>query len=387
MRLEYPSAEDTHGAVKFGPLFLRDAYTPSVCCFFTLLFVEFSRGLPQLVFCKHHNPTTPPEETRMRSSIVCAIFVFCSSLGIAQQTIAMPCNKTDVFIGSPAGSNTDLLGRQVIQKLSEQTGETFVITNRPGATGIIANDTVAKARPNGCTLLVAPWSSTTVMPHMRQTLPYDPLNDLVPVIQIAKFGYVLVSHPSVPANSIGDLIRLGKKNPVSLVFGSTGIGSGYHLAAELFSSMANVQILHVPYGGGNTPVLKDILGGHIDLMFAGAVVVQPFVEVGKLRIIAVTGLTRNALFPHIPTIDESGLPGYEVTGWIGIFVPKGTPSSVVESLNRRIGTVFNAPEMRALWKNQDVEFSPNTPMEFATIFRDSYDRNGKLIRKIGIKPE
>lgn len=323
----------------------------------------------------------------MRILIICALFIFYSSFSVAQSADTVPCGKTTVFIGSPAGSNTDLLGRQAVQKLSEQTGEILIIINRPGATGIIANETVAKAKPNGCTLLIAPWSSTTVMPHMRLKLPYDPLKDLVPVVQIARFGYVLVSHPSVPANSIKGLIRVGKKNPGSLVFGSTGIGSGYHLAAELFSSMAKVQILHVPYSGGNAPVLKDILGGHIDLMFAGAVVVQPLVQAGKLRVIAATGLTRNAMFPRVPTFDESGLPGYEVTGWIGVFVPKATPSNVVESLNKTITGVFNNLEMQALWKSQDVEFRPNTPSEFANTFRDFYDRNGKLIRKIGIKPE
>ena len=323
----------------------------------------------------------------MRFTPTSVFLCLCLTIVVVGEVAATSCEKITMMIGAPAGSNTDLLGRQVLQKISEKTGETFVVVNRAGAVGLMANEAVARAKPDGCTLLMASFSSMTIMPHMRLRMPYDPQNDLVPVLQLAKFDYVLVSHPSVPVRSVQDLVRIGKKAPGVLNFGSTGVGSGFHLAAELFAIMADIRILHVPYGGGSAPVLKDILGGHIDVMFASGLVVEPYVKAGRLRMLGTTGRTRNSMYSGIPTIDEAGVRGYEMSGWIGIFAPKGTPPSMAESINRTFQDTLNTQAMRTLWKNQDVEYTTNSPAEFAKIVRDAYRSNGELIRKTGIKPE
>ena len=323
----------------------------------------------------------------MHLSTCAGLALFFSVLAI-QQTDAQTYRGKVVrmFVGSPAGSNTDLLGRPVAQKLSEETGGMFLVNNRPGGTGIIANEIVAKAKPDGYTLLIAPSSSITSVPHLHLKMPYDSLDDLIPVIQIGTSSNVLVSHPIVPVKTVEDLIRIAKMKPNFLTFGSSGVGSAFHLSGELFVHMANVKMLHVPYNGV-TPALTDLLGGRIDFLFFPYVVMRPFIETGKLRVIAVTGSARNPLLPVIPTISESGLRKYEVNNWVGIFAPKMTPPVIVEYLSNVIQSILVTPELRMFWRNQGVEFRSNTPKEFSTIVRDSYDRYGKLLATVGIKPQ
>ena len=316
--------------------------------------------------------------------LILALFALLA--GSAASAQAYPVKPVRVVLGFPAGTNVDVLVRPVAQKMSEGLGQQVVVDNRAGATGIIANEFVAKAAPDGYTLLGAPGSSITASPHLHRKLPYDSLKDLVPVAQISAFPNILVVNPVVPAKNVKELIALARSRPGQLTFGSSGNGSAFHLAGELFKSMAKVDMLHVPYKGGNQALL-DVVAGRIDLLFYSLAISQPQIKAGKVRALAVTGLKRDALMPELPTLDESGLRGYDVTGWHGFFVPAGTPREIVERLNAVVAKVMGAREIRDLWASQGMEAVAPSPVEFAARVRSDYEKYARLVRAAGIKPE
>jgi tripartite-type tricarboxylate transporter receptor subunit TctC len=321
-----------------------------------------------------------------RPVLACAMCGALAGAGVPAAAQSYPAKPIRLVLGFPAGTNVDLLARPVAQRMSESLGQQVIVDNRPGATGLIANEYVAKAAPDGYTLLAAPGSSLTSAPHLHVKMPYDALKDFVPVIQISAFPQVLVVNPSVPARTVSELIALARKRPGELTFGSSGMGSAFHLAGELFASMAGVKMIHVPYKGGNL-ALTDLIGGRIDLIFYSFAVAQPQIRAGKLRAIAVTGLTRDPFAPGLPTVDESGLRGYEVTGWHGVFAPAGTPRDIVDRLNAVIGKVMLAPEIRDLWASQGMQIVPTTPAQFERRVRDDYEKWGRVVKSVGIKPE
>ncbi|HEV8520251.1 MAG TPA: tripartite tricarboxylate transporter substrate binding protein [Burkholderiales bacterium] len=285
--------------------------------------------------------------------------------------------------GFAAGSAIDVFARPLAQKLSEALGQQVVVDSRPGATGTIANELVAKSAPDGYTLLAAPGSAMAATPHLYK-VPYDPLRDFAPVIQISAFSYVLVAHPAVPAKTARDLIALAKSRPAPLTYGSTGVGSGFHLAGELFAAMAGIQLLHVPYRGGGSAAITDLVAGRVDLMWDSLAVVLPQMRAGKLRAIGVTGAHRAAALPDVPAIAESGLPGYEMVGWHGVFAPAGTAREIIERLNATIAKILGASDIKELWTTQAMEILPSTPEQFAARLRFDYERYGKLIKSSGI---
>lgn len=297
-----------------------------------------------------------------------------------------PVKPIRLVLGFPPGTNVDILARPIAARMGEPLGQQVVVDNRPGATGLIANEYVARAVGDGYTLLAAPSSSLTSIPHLRLKMPYDAMRDFVPVIQINAFPQVLLVNPVVPVKSVKDLIALARAKPGVLSFGSSGVGSAFHLAGELFKTMARVDMLHVPYKGGNL-ALTDLIGGRLDLIFYSLAVAQPQVRAGKLRAIAVTGLKRDALQPDLPTVDESGLRGYEVTGWHGIFAPAGTPRDVVERLNSVIAKVLATREIGELWASQGMAVVATTPAESIKRYHDDYAKYEKLVKTVGIKPE
>ncbi len=286
--------------------------------------------------------------------------------------------------GFAAGSAIDVFSRPLAQRLAESLGQPVVVDARPGATGMIANELVAKSAPDGYTLLAAPGSAMAATPHLYN-VPYDSLRDFAPVVQISTFSYVLVAHPAAPAKTARELIALAKSRREPLTYGSTGVGSGFHLAGELFAAMANIQMLHVPYRGGGSAAITDLVAGRVDLMWDSLAVVKPQMQAGKLRAIGVTGARRAAALPDVPAIAESGLPGYEMTGWHGIFAPAGTPRAIVERLNATIAKILATPDMRELWNTQGMEIIPSTPEQFAAQLRFDFERYGKLIKSSGIK--
>jgi tripartite-type tricarboxylate transporter receptor subunit TctC len=287
--------------------------------------------------------------------------------------------------GFAPGSAIDVFSRPLAQKLSEALGQQVIVDARPGATGTIANELVSKAAADGYTLLAAPGSAMAATPHIYP-IRYKPL-EFTPIIQISDFSYVLIAHPAVPARNARELIALAKAKPGTLTYGSTGVGSGFHLAGELFSSMAGINLLHVPFKGGGTAAVVDVVAGRVDLMWDSLGVVRPYVQAGRLRVIGVTGEHRAAALPNAPTIAESGLPGYHMTGWHGILGPPGLPREVVATLNTSIAKILATPEIRDIWGTLAMEIVPNTPEQFAARLKFDYERYGKLIKAIGLKPQ
>jgi tripartite-type tricarboxylate transporter receptor subunit TctC len=320
----------------------------------------------------------------MRFLLVLPLLLLAASGVVMAQPY--PVKPIRVVMGFPAGTTVDVLMRPLSQRLTESLGQPLVLDNRPGATGMIANELVVRAPADGYTLLATPGSALTSSPHMHAKMPFDAMRDLKPVVQLGAFAYVLIAHPGVPAKTVKELIALARAKPGVLTYGSTGLGSGFHLAGELFESMAKIDLTHVPYKGGPA-VVTDMLGGRIDLMFYSLAVVQPQIRAGRLRAIAVTGLTRDPLLPEVPTMSEAGVPKYEIGGWHGVFAPAATPQSIVEHLNAAVSKLLQTPEIQELWKSQGMGVVSGGPDAFAALVRSDYEKYGRLIREAGIKPE
>lgn len=325
----------------------------------------------------------PGNNGRRLSHVLPALVValLCDGGALAQ---TYPSKPIRLVHGFASGSAIDVFARPLALKLAAELGQQVVVDSRPGATGTIANELVAKSAADGYTLLAAPGSAMAATPHLFK-VSYNSLRDFAPVHQISDFSYVLVAHPAVPAKNARELIAMAKARPGYLTYGSTGIGSGFHLAGELFCNMAGVQMLHVPYRGGGTAAITDLVGGRVDLMWDSLAVVKPQLQAGRLRAIGVTGSRRAGALPDVPTIAASGLPGYEIVGWHGIFAPAGTPRDVVERLSATIGKILATPDIRELWNTQAMEIAPSSPELFARRLQFDYDRYGKLIKDAGIK--
>lgn len=304
----------------------------------------------------------------------------------AAQAQAYPSKPVRMLLGFPPATTVDVLVRPLAQKLGESLGQQFVVENRAGATGLIANEAVARAAPDGYMLLGAPGSSLTSSPQMHAKPPFNALRDFAPIVQIGAFGYVFIAHPGVPVTNVKQLVALARAKPGFLTYGSSGIGSGFHLAGELFTSLARVNMLHIPYKGGNAAI-TDMLAGRIDVMFYSMAVAQAHIRAGKLRALGVTGLKRDALLPDIPTLDEAGLKGYEMTGWHGILAPAATPAAIVDRLNAEIVRLLHTPEMKQLWVRQGMDTPSTTPAQFAAVIKGDYEKYARLIKAAGIKPQ
>ena len=295
-----------------------------------------------------------------------------------------PARAIRLVHGFATGSAIDVMGRPLAAKLSDLLGQQVIVDSRPGATGGIANEAVAKSTPDGYTLLTAPGSSLTAVPHL-QAVRFDPLRDFAAVVQTTAFSYMLVAHPSTPVQTARDLVALALARPGYLTYGSTGVGSGFHLAGEMFCYLAKVKMLHVPYRGGGAAAITDLMGGRVDLMWDALAVVRPQLQSGKLKAVGVTGTRRAAVLPNVPTIAESGLPGYEMLGWHGVLAPAATPREVVERLNAAVTMALSMPDIRDLWAMQNMEIVPTTPPQFGELIRREHERYGTLIRSAGIK--
>ncbi len=321
----------------------------------------------------------------MTKYVVTVLAVLFSVVGAAQAQ-TYPSKVVRIVLGFPPATTVDLLVRPLAQKLGESLGQQFIVENRAGATGLIANEAVARAAPDGYTLLGAPGSSLTSSPQMFAKPPFDVLKDFSPIAQIGSFGYVFIAHPGVPAKNVKQLIALARAKPGFLTYGSSGIGSGFHLAGELFTSMANVNMLHVPYKGG-AAAMNDMLAGRIDVMFYSLAVAQPQIRAGKLRPLGVTGAMRDTLLPEVPTMEEVGLKGYEMTGWHGLLAPAGTPAAALDKLNAEIVRILQSEDMRQLWQRYGMATPSTTRAQFAAVIKSDYDKYAKLIKAAGIVPQ
>jgi tripartite-type tricarboxylate transporter receptor subunit TctC len=317
------------------------------------------------------------------TAFVTACIVMTAGTAFAQEFPARPIRLIDGFA---PGGGTDVIARLMAPKLSELLGQSVVVENRPGATGTIAAATVARAPADGYTLLVGLSSTIAVSPSLLTKLPYDTLRDLVAVAEVVTFPNVLVVHPSVPTRNLKELIALAKARPNTLNYASGGLGTSNHLAGELLNSMAKISIAHVPYKGGG-PAVIAILGGEVDMLFATMPSATGFVRNGRLRPLAVTGPQRSAALPEVPTMIESGLPGFEIVSWMGVLAPVGTPRDVIVKLNTAINAVMGNADVRVRIAEQASDVVTGTPEQFGAVIRRDTDRWAKVIREAGIKPD
>jgi tripartite-type tricarboxylate transporter receptor subunit TctC len=270
------------------------------------------------------------------------------------------------------------------QKLGEALGQTVVIDNRGGASGAIAYELAARAAPDGHTLLLGTGSTLTINPNLFPKLPYYPLRDFRPVSRLAATPYILAVHPSVPARSVTELVALAKAKPGQLNFASGGVGSFPHISAELFRISAGLDMVHVPYRGTG-PAIIDLVAGQVQLMFMNLLPAMPQVRVGKLRGLAVTSAQRSPAAPELPTIAESGIPGYETTGWNGIIVPVGTSNAIVRRLHAELAKIARQQDVRDRLTREGTDVIGSTPEEFAAHIKQETEKWAKIIKAAGIK--
>lgn len=299
----------------------------------------------------------------------------------AQQ--AYPTRPVKFIVPFPAGGPVDVTGRAVAQKLSQMWGQQAIVDNRAGAGGIVGADIAAKSPADGYTLFVCSIHHS-VLPSLKPKLPYDIEKDFVPVSFGAMFPVVLVAHPSVPVRSVADVIALDKKEPGKLSFGSAGNGGGTHLAGELFNMQSGTRLLHVPYKG-SAPAMTDLLGGQVQFMFSDAPTALAQIRAGKVRAIAVASARRSALLPDVPTVAESGLPGYEAYSWAGFVAPAGTPKDIVQRLSTDINKALSDPEVKNRLYDAGAEAMPTTPEAFGKMLHAEIEKWTKVVRTANIK--
>ena len=319
----------------------------------------------------------------LRHLIAAAALVLSAACPAAAQ---YPTRPITLVVPYAAGGGNDVIARIVAEKMATSLGQSIVIENRGGAGGTIATRQVARAEPDGYTLLIAT-SSLAINPSLYPNAGYDPRKDFAGVGLIASSGNILLVHPSVPARSVGDLIALAKQQPGKLTFGSTGTGSSVHLAAELFAGMAGIKISHVPYKG-SAPALNDLVGGHVTMIFSTAASAAGLVRDGsKVRALAVTGGKRSAQFPELPTVAEAALPGYEAVLHYGIVAPAGTPRPIVEKLNAALNAALATEDIKRRLALEGAEALPVRPEEHDADIAAEEAKWSEIIRKSGMKAD
>jgi tripartite-type tricarboxylate transporter receptor subunit TctC len=296
-----------------------------------------------------------------------------------------PTKPVRIVVPQSAGGSTDLVARAVAQRMGDTFKQNVVVDNRPGAGSLHGTDMVAKSAPDGYTLLVVA-ASFTINPVLRKQLPFDPVKDFAPVTQMVSLPHVLVVHPSLPVKSVAELVALAKAKPGELNFGSSGIATSTHLAAELFMHLTGTQMVNIPYKGG-APGMNALLGGQVHLYFATISTGLPHIRAGKLRALGVTSPKRSTAAPEFPTLAETGVKGYAHTSWVGMLAPAKTPPALIKKLNAEVVRIVHDPEMKALLLREGLEADGDTPQEFAAAIREEIAKWQKLAKVAGIKPE
>src|SRR5207244_2883607 len=309
--------------------------------------------------------------------------VLISSFAHAQ---GYPSRPARLIVPFPPGGSTDILSRALGQKLAERLGQPVLIDNGPGAGGSIGSEAAAKAAPDGHTLLMGQLGPLAVSPAIYKNLPYDPVKSFAPVSLMAIVPSVLVVNPQVPAASAAELIAYARANPGKLTYGSAGSGSTSHLTTEYFKLATGTDILHVPYKGVG-PMLTDLISGQLSMGINGAPAVMSHVNSGRLRALAVTGLTRLPSLPQIPTLDESGVKGFDASGWYGILAPAGTPREIVAKLNAEIRRIMQTPDLRARLDNEGAIPAAGSSEEFAAFIVTEIARWGAVLKRAGIEAQ
>ncbi|HEY4251084.1 MAG TPA: tripartite tricarboxylate transporter substrate binding protein [Roseomonas sp.] len=299
---------------------------------------------------------------------------------------AWPERPLRLVVPFPPGGVADALARPLAQLLGPRLGQSLVIDNRGGAAGAIGAAFVAKAAPDGLTLLFGTSNELTMTPPLQAGLPYDPAGGFAPVTPVAAFPNVLVVRPGLAANSLAELVALARRQPQPLSYASSGIGSTNHLTGVIFSQLADLRLTHVPYPGGG-PALNDVVAGHVDMLFATLPSAMGLIQGGQLRALAVTGDARSPALPAVPSAPEAGMPGLIVSTWNGVLAPAGTPDVVIARLHAEILAVLAMPELRDRYAAAGAEVTTSAPAAFAQRIRDDLGRWGDLVRRAGIRPE
>jgi len=296
-----------------------------------------------------------------------------------------PSRPIRVIVPQSAGGSTDLVARVVAQRLGEALNENVVVDNRPGAGSLNGTELVAKAAPDGHTLLVVA-ASFTINPSIRKNLPFDPARDFTPITELVTLTHILVLHPSVPAKSVKELIALAKAKPGQLNYGTSGVATSTHMAAELFLHLTGTQMVNVPYKGG-APGMIALLSGQVQLYFATISTAIPHIKSGRLRALAVTAPQRSVAYPEFPTIAEEGVPGYAHTSWVGMLAPAKTPKPVIARLNGETVKVLQTQDVRTLLLRDGLETTGTSPKEFGDLIHSEIAKWHKVVKAAGIKAE
>lgn len=317
--------------------------------------------------------------------LAASLSVLAMSMPSWAQAQAYPQKPVKVVVAFTAGGTTDILARTVTQQLSEKLKQPFVIDNKPGAGGNLGTELVVRSAPDGYTLIVNSVGPIAVNPTLYGKLPYNPLTDLVPIVQIADVPNVLVIHPSVPANTMEELVAYAKANPGKLNYGSTGIGTSSHLSSFMLSKRVGFEATHIPYKGADA--LKDLLAGRIQFMFATIPSVMPHITAGKLKPIAVSSLKRSRSMPEVPTVVEKGFPQFEAGSWFGFFAPKGTPDAVISMVNKAVNEILQVPAIEQQMIAQGADPAGGTPAQFGQFVQREHDKWRVIVRDSGAKAE
>jgi tripartite-type tricarboxylate transporter receptor subunit TctC len=306
-------------------------------------------------------------------------------LACAASAQTYPSKPIRFVVGAAAGGGSDFVARVMAGKLTEALGQQVIVENRAGAGGNIAVDYTIKSAPDGYTLVLANVGSLTVNPHLMK-LGYDPLTELTPVTMAVVFPNIIVTHPKANAKTLAEFIQRAKEKPNTVTYGSSGVGGAGHLAGALLEQMAHIQLVHVPYKGGG-PAMRGLVGGEIDAYISTPVAAMPHIQSGRVFAIASTGSKRSTALPNVPTIAESGFPGYEAVNWYAYLVAAKTPRPIVDQLNRELVKVLSTPAAVKLLENQGVDPEPTSPEALGIYMKREYDTWGKVVKQAGIKAE
>jgi tripartite-type tricarboxylate transporter receptor subunit TctC len=314
--------------------------------------------------------------------LLVALLMLSASIACAQD---WPARSVRLVVPFPAGGSTDVAARTLAERLSRSLGVQFVVENRAGGGGVVGISEVARAAPDGYTIVVAPDAITT-LPVVVKELPFDVLRDFVAVTQITTQPLAVVVHSGMPAKNVTELVAYAKANPGKVSFAHSGAGSGQHMSGEMLKKMAGIDIVHVPYKGGG-PAVQDLIGGHVPMGVLGSTPLIPHHKAGRVRILAFTSKERFAPMPEIPTLHESGFPGFDTGQWLGLLVPRGTPNEIVQRLYKASAEALAAPEVKERLSQSALVPVGSSPREFEALIRADLERWSKLGGELGIKPQ
>ena len=320
-----------------------------------------------------------------RSVAAMALILACVPAAMAQSS--WPSRPIKIMVPFAAGGTSDILARLLGEKLSISLNTPVLVDNKPGAGGVVGADSVAKTRPNGYTLLLGTISSHAINPALRPNMPYDAAKDFAPVILLGSISNVLIVGASQPFKTVADVIATAKKDPTRPInFASSGQGSSQHMSGEMFKLMTGSALTHIPYRG-SAPAIQALMGGEVPMSFETATVALPQIKAGKVRALAVTSAKRSPVLPDVPTMQEAGVAGFDVTSWQAVYAPAGTPASIVQRLNTEIEKILAQPEVKEKMEGLGLEHTPNTPKQFAEFNKSEIEKWIKVVKEGDVKPE